>query len=261
MSGLDAVYARAGGFLALSGGALDRIHLETLLAERDGHGLLAAFAERQAPDGRIAEWQAGAERSPVETTLGALAVLDGVGLLDHPVPEAALGFLLSLQSPDGGFGDESHEEESRILLTGAVVGLAAKSPFGPTRVLRRAEAYLLERWSVERVQGPCYAPILAYTHALASFTSDAADTGDEALQWCGRELERGFRMGAFGPLEVVRVFCRARARALPGARLDPPELVTALVTAQEDDGGWTGDAGVSRVTATLEAVEALRRLA
>ncbi len=262
MSGLDSVYARAGGFIALEGAELDRIQLETLLRERDASGLLDGLSKLQEANGEIRGWRRDDSQDRLATTVRALGFLDGLGLLDHPIPEAAVGFLVLGQAADGGWGDPASDEEERILTTGAVAGYLAKTPFARASVLQGAEAFLLERWRIDRVQGPSYAPILAYTHLLAAFSSDAAaDVGDEALQWCGRELERGFRTQVFDPVSVSRVFCRARARALPGAKLDPPELVTALITAQGDDGGWTAEPGVSRVDATLGAVEALQRLA
>ena len=260
MSGLDTVTARAGGFIAIEGAELDRFQLETLLRERDASGILDRLAAQQGADGGIRGWRRDDGNDVLATTLRALGFLDGLGLLDHPVPEAAVGFLTGGQAEDGGWGP-SDDEEARILTTGAVAGFLAKSPYARPSVLRRAESFLLERWSIDRVQGPTYAPILAYTHLLAAFTSDtASDAGDEALQWCGRELERGFRTQVFDPVSVARVFCRARARALPGAQLEPPELVIALVTAQEADGGWTAGPDDSRVDATLDAVEALQRL-
>ena len=260
MSALDAVYARAGGFVAIEGADLDRVQLETLLRERDARGLLDGLAAQQGADGGIHGWRRDDGDEVLATTLRALGFLDGLGLLDHPVPEAAVGFLVGRQGEDGGWGP-ADEEEERIVVTGAVAGFLAKSPYARISVLRRAEIFLLERWSVDRVQGPTYAPILAYTHLFAAFNSDASlDAGDEVLQWCGRELERGFRTQMFDPVSVARVFCRARARALPGAKLDPPELITALVTAQDTDGGWTTGPDDSRIDATLDAVEALQRL-
>jgi len=144
-----------------------------------------------------------------------------------------------------------------VALSGEVTGLLAKTPHARESALRQAEAFLARHWAVERVQGPCYAPILAYVHALAHLHSELAD---EALQWCGRELERGFRTHAFTPVAVARVFLRARARALPGLQIDPDELVATLLGAQAPDGGWSAEPEAERLDATLEAVEALLRL-
>ena len=58
------------------------------------------------------------------------------------------------------------------------------------------------------------------------------DVADEALQWCGRELERGFRIGAFDAVRVARVFVLCDAPALPGARLAAAEVREALLRAQ-----------------------------
>jgi hypothetical protein len=87
-----------------------------------------------------------------------------------------------------------------------------------------------------------------------------SELADEVLQWCGRELERGFRTHAFAPVAVARVFLRARARALPGASIDASEVVATLLAAQEPDGAWPAEPGTPRGVATLEAVEALLRL-
>ena len=46
------------------------------------------------------------------------------------------------------------------------------------------------------------------------------------LQWCGRRTRTRLPDAGLRSVSVARVFCRARASALPGAKLDPPELVT-----------------------------------
>ena len=79
------------------------------------------------------------------------------------------------------------------------------------------------------------------------------DLADEALQWCGRELERGFRTGRFGPGAVARVFADCDAHALPGARLRAAEVLEALLAIQSPEGSFPGD--------TLEAARALSFLA
>ena len=102
-----------------------------------------------------------------------------------------------------------------------------------------------------------YAPLLAYAHALTSIDSELTD---EALVWCGRELEKGWRSARFSTLQLARVLLRARAKALPGAQIEASEITTALLAAQERDGGWPAEPGADRVDSTLEAVEALLRL-
>ena len=140
---------------------------------------------------------------------------------------------------------------------GEVAGLLAKTPSARASALRRAEGFLARHWSVERVQGPCYAPILAYVHALANLQSELAD---EVLQWCGRELERGFRTHSF---DAGRGGARVPARA--GARVARRQHRRErgggdAARRAGADGGWSAEPEVPRALATLEAVEALLRL-
>ena len=283
------VLERAAGYVARCGAELDRLHIETLLRARAPDALLASLAARQREDGALLDWRdasgaatvarensnaaraehgapntkPGAARAELRApdaayrgTLRALGVLDGLGLFDHPVPERAVGWLAARQQADGGFGDAELSEDARIAATGAAAGLLAKSPFARASLLRAAEQFLAARFQVERVQRRGYAPVFAYVHLMSGFASERAD---EVLQWCGRELERGFRSGAFDAVAVAQVFCRARARALPGAALKASELCAALETAQGDDGAFQSRE-LGALDATLCAVEALQRL-
>jgi hypothetical protein len=247
----------ADAFVARAAAPLERAWWEVLLRRESAGPLLAALAASQAPSGALPAWSTNEPGSPLAATLGVLARLDALGLLDHPVGEGAAGFVLAAQQPDGGWDEPAADDERRIALTGEAAGLLAKAPFARASALLRAEAFLGARWSVERVQGPTYAPILAYVHALAHVPSERAD---EVLQWCGRELERGFRTQAFEGLAVARVFLRARARALPGCGVEASEVVATVLAAQTPDGGWPAGPGASRAGATLDAVEALLRL-
>jgi hypothetical protein len=249
---------RAEAYVLRNATPLERAFWETLLRRQDARPLLAALAERQEEAGALRSWRDDEGADPaLAATLRGLTWLDALGLLDHPVPERAVGFLLARQQADGGWSEPGASEERRVALSGEVTGLLAKTPHARDSALHRAEAFLARHWAVERVQGPCYAPILAYVHALAHLHSELAD---EALQWCGRELERGFRTHVFTPVAVARVFLRARARALPGLQIDPDELMATLLGAQEPDGGWSAEPEAERLDATLEAVEALLRL-
>ena len=256
---------RAERFLLREAAPLERVYWDTLLRRTGAAPLLAALAEQQDASGALRPWggaapadlAAAAADPRLAATLRALSWLDTLGLLDHALPERAVTWLLARQCGDGGWSEPGASEERRIALTGEVTGLLAKTPHARASALRRAEGFLAQHWSVERVQGPRYAPILAYVHALAHLPSEVAD---EALQWCGRELERGFRTHAFGPVEVARVFLRARARALPGCAIEAGELVVTLLAAQAPDGSFSAEPGAARLDATLEAVEALLRL-
>ena len=253
MSGVEVAVGRAHGYVQEQGSELDRLVLDTLLREQPVTVLLARLEAGASTEGALAplRGEGGADEA---STLRALECLDGLGMLDHPLPERACAYLCEAQAADGGWGEG--DEDARIAATGRAAGLMAKTPFVRRSTLGRAERFLVERWSVERVQGPSYEPILAYAHLLTQFPSESAD---EILQWCGRELERGLRLRAFTPLATARVFLRARAKALPGASIEARELVTGLITEQQEDGGWRED-GLDPVDATLEGVEALLRL-
>jgi hypothetical protein len=249
---------QAEGFVLRVAEPLERTFWDTLLRRASASALLTALAERQEPAGALRAARDESAPDPVlAATLRALTWLDALGLLDHPVVEHAVGFLLARQEPDGGWSEPGASLERRVALSGEVTGLLAKTPYARESALARAEAFLARHWTVEGVQGPRYAPILAYVHALAHLHSELSD---EALQWCGRELERGFRTHVFPPVAVARVFLRARARALPGLQIEPDELVATLLAAQQEDGGWSAEPEAGRLDATFEAVEALLRL-
>jgi hypothetical protein len=254
---LDAPLTRAARFVAQQAGELERVYCETLLRELPAQALHAALAKQQAADGSLAPWRPH-DASPEAATRRGLAWLGALALTDHPIAEAAVGFLAKQQAPDGGFGPEALPAELRIAVTGETAGLLARTPFARASLLRRAEAFLARCYSPDLLQSGEYAPLLAYAHALTGLESELAD---EAMQWCGRELEKGWRSAHFTTLQLARVLLRAHAKGLPGAQIAPEEVATSLLAAQERDGGWPAEPGVDRVDATLEAIEALLRLA
>ncbi len=254
---LDAPLTRAARFVAQSAGELERSYCETLLRELPAQALLAALAKQQGEDGAFAPWRP-LDASSEAATRRALCWLGALGLTDHAVPEAAVAYLATLQASDGGWGSPALPAELRVAVTGETTGLLARTPFARESALRRAEAFLARCYSPDLLQSGEYGPLLAYAHALASIDSEL---GDEALVWCGRELEKGWRSAHFTTLQLARVLLRARTKSLPGAQIEPSEVVSSLLAAQERDGGWPAEQGADRVDATLEAVEALLRLA
>ena len=82
----------------------------------------------------------------------------------------------------------------------------------------------------------CYTKLLRIAH----------EDSDAILQWCGRELERGYRAGAFDAVRTARVLVDCDAPSLPGARLAAGELVAALLGEQAPDGGWPAAGGEQR---------------
>ena len=252
--GVAAALARARLFVVRRGGDLDRRFVDALAGACSGPELLDALGTHQEPGGAIGPWRREGS-GDFATTVAALERLDAFALLDNPVVEAAVEWLGPQQREDGSFGEG--DLPARIVRTGAVGGLLAKSPFARPAWLHAVDAFLCEHFTVERLQGGALGAIAAYSHWMGSWPSERSD---EVLQWCGRELERGFRLGAFDALSTARVLLRARARGLPGARLDPSEIVLSLLGDQEADGAWPGE-GEARLDATLDAMEALARLA
>jgi hypothetical protein len=254
---LDAPLTRAARFVAQHAGEVERVFCETLLRELPAQELLAALAQQQRGDGSFATWRP-ADATPEAATRRALTWLGAIGLSDHPIPEAAVTYLATRQAPDGGWGSATLPPELRVGVTAETAGLLARTPFARESLLRRAEGFLARCYSPDLLQSGEYAPLLAYAHALSGIDSELAD---EALVWCGRELEKGWRSARFTTLQLARVLLRARARALPGAQIEAREVVLALLAAQERDGGWPAEPGAERVDATLECIEALLRLA
>ena len=109
------------------------------------------------------------------------------------------------------------------------------------------------------MEGGRLASIAAFAHFFAN--GGAPDLSDEALQWCGRELERGFRTHRFESVQTFRVLFYCDAHALPGATLDAVELLDRLLDEQAADGGFAAlDPGgpPGRVAPTIDALMAIR---
>lgn len=272
MGGVAEAIGRARRFVATHGTGLDRVALAAALEGR-APGTAAEApppAPGPAPRAALAEALGAAQREdgafpaavdtegPVAATARALAALHAAGLGEHPVAEAAVGFLCHAQDAEGGFADpQDADADARLARTGQVAALLSRSAFARASVLRAAEAWLRAAWSVERVQGGEARPLLAFLCALSSLPSELSD---EALQWCGRELERGFRTGTIGAVDAARAFLGCGALALPGARLEAAEVVASLLAAQEADGGFAGPDLRERLDATRDAAVALALL-
>jgi hypothetical protein len=201
-----------------------------------------------------------------ETSVGRL--LWTLGILDDlrcasatPVERACDGLAASQQS-DGSWSDgASAAEDERIFATGMIAGYLAKTPFVRQSTLDAAADYLAARWSPDRVKGSAWGANAAYSHCFALVRHEQADA---ILQWCGRELERGFLTGVYDAVRTARVFALCKAHALPGSRLAGAELVARILDEQMDDGGYASPGDPSRrarVSHTLDALAALEHLA
>jgi len=228
--------ARARAFVDAHGDALQRARAAAVLDPR----------AREAVVGQL---------PPVDTPVGAylaLGWLDALSMRRGAPVERAVATLSAVQHADGSWilGDE-RDEAAEIATTGSIAGLLAKAAYTRKRVLDAAGAWLGARWGPERVQGGDVRLIAGYAGFFANTDHELSDAG---LQWCGRELERGFRTGTIDALTVARVFLLCDAQALPGGKLGADEIVLSLLAQQSDDGA------VRDLEGTIDAMCALHRL-
>lgn len=236
---------RAYAFVLAHAEAAGRARARALMGELPAAQALAAFPEPD-PEASPAAW------------LPSLALCGELGALRAPRVERACAQLARAQAHDGGF-EAQGGEDARLQLTGSLGGYLARSPYARPDLLEAIGNFLAAHWSPDRVQGFQFANLAAYAHYFANTLHEA---GDEILQWCGRELERGFRTGALDAAGSARVLLLCDAHALPGARLELAELRVALVAEQAPDGGFgpLDTAESARVEQTLQALAALNHL-
>jgi hypothetical protein len=235
--------ARAAAFVAEHGAALDRARAEALLGSASLEPVLAGLTEKKARQ----------TLSDLERLLG---VCDDLRALHAPPVERASAQLGAAQRADGAWSDDAVDV---VRATGMLGGYLAKTRFARVETLQAAAGFLAARWSPDLVKGLQWGNIAAYAHLFANFDHERSD---EILQWCGRELERGYRTGGFDAVRTARVLVTCDAHALPGARLKPPELVGVLQAEQGADGSWQPSAGATpsaRVEHTLDGLVALVR--
>ncbi len=221
-------------------------------------GVFAGTASAELRRGRLAPGLVGC--------LEALAVLADVRGLTAPASERAVEYLTREQRADGSWGtvDPTRDDdapEERIFATGMLAGYALRTPFVRPEVSEWAGRFLSGLWAPERVEGGALPGLSAFAHFFAN--GGAPDLADEALQWCGRELERGFRTHRFEAVQVLRVLFYCDARALPGATFDVAELLDRLLDEQAADGGFAAlDPGgpPGRVAPTIDGLMAIRAL-
>jgi hypothetical protein len=223
----------------------------------------------------IAELRAARVSRPLIGTLEAFSVLADVRALASGCAERAVEFLTRMQRSDGSYGysnpaaeraatDEASWGEAvsdRLFLTGMFAGFAARTPYVRPEVLTSAATFLRRLFGPDRIEQGGWGTIAAFAHFYAN--GGDGELADEALQWCGRELERGFRTHRFEATQTIRVLLYCDSRALPGATFDIVELLDRLLEEQAGDGGFApldpaGPPG--RVAPTLDALIAIRAL-
>jgi hypothetical protein len=250
---------RAAAFVEANGDPWRRWTAMGLAGEPPLAEAIAAFASQQREDGA---WSGSEARSPLAATREALGLLDDLRALDRPLVERACRHLALSQRDDGSWREtDAASETEAIVTTGLLAGTLGKTRWARPGTLAAAAGFLAARWSPDRLRQDAGRTLAAYAHCFAHVDHDLAD---EALQWCGRELERGYRQGRFDAVRTARVFVGCEARALPGARLAAAELVEAILGGQAEDGGWPtpgDDDRRARAVRTLDALVALVRLA
>lgn len=224
MSALDDAVRGAVAFLEERGDDLGSRWAGVMVGEGDAQAAAEAIVTRQRPDGSLGS---------LAETRRVLALLDDVGARTGPVQEQAIAWLAKQQAADGSWG----EAEAAVFETGVLVGLLARSPSAPTRVLERAGDWLAARFSPDAIEGASWLPLAGYAAAFANLAHEASDG---ILQWCGRELTRGFRQRQLDAVRCGRVLLWCDAPALPGGALEAGEVQAALLAQQAADGGWPG---------------------
>jgi len=260
------------GFVERHGEELAGLRVRTLLGAVDREACTAEIEARQKEDGSfpllgltrggapgLADCLAAGFSPEILGTLEALIALSDLGLHHHPCVEGAAVFLQARQHEDGTWGGEE-ASDSRLFVTGMAAGLLGRTRVVRPELLEAAGEYLGSIFNPDRVSGRHWEALTAFG---VFFTNVGHDLADSALQWIGRELERGYRMRVYDAGLTVRTLLHCQSLAVPGANLDPFHLLTDLVAEQGADGGFAefseGD-DATRVEPTLDAMLGAIRL-
>lgn len=234
--------------------------VEAIARHVDGSGAVASLglATQGAPG--LAELAADPGAAALVGPIEALIALADLGRLHVPCVEPIARRLGEIQQPDGSFGDPTSAPETRIFATGLLAGHLARTRVARPEMLDRAGGFLASVWSPDRVSGRAWPELAAFA---AWYSSTGDDLADEALQWIGRELQRGHQNGTYDAVHTVRVLLHCDASAVPGAALVPAALLASLLDEQGADGGFAELAigpDTLRVMPTLDAMLGAIRL-
>jgi hypothetical protein len=272
---------RAYGFLASQSDPWAGLRAQVLCGARPDRDLTERLAAAQAADGSLPLGtlvSGGAPGFPptdltgldpedlaIVGTLEGLLVAADAKVIHADWVESAARFFETRQSSDGAFrvptsGSGRAAEQADVFWTGMVAGILGRTPVSRPSLLEAAGEFLAQRFDPDAVENDGYTALLAYSHF---FTNVAHDLADEALQWCGRALEKGFRSRQFDAVATVRVLLTCDAQALPGATFDVTELLERLLEEQAGDGGFAElsvSGPATRTTQTFDAMLAIVRL-
>ncbi len=246
--------------------ATDLTEAIAAFAEEDGRlpiGTLVSGGGIGFPPTALAALEA--EPRAIVGTLESLLMAADAKILHAAWVEGAAHALEAMQSADGAFrvpaqGSGRSAEQADVFWTGMVAGVLGRTPVSRPSLLAAAGDFLESRFSPDSVENDGFSALLANSHF---FTNVAHDFGDEALQWCGRALEKGFRSRELDAVTTIRVLLTCDAQALPGATFDVTELLEALLPEQAGDGGFaelSADGPSGRTTQTYDAMLAIVRL-
>jgi hypothetical protein len=257
VSGIAEARARAARFVAERGDEAEVGRASVLIGAEpfeSARVALEGWAERSGV------FRAPGGVDPV-AALPVLSALFDLRALDSALAVRIAEALAKVQAEDGSFGAATSDEEERVYTTGRLAALLSRLRSVRRRLLDGAADHLAARFTPERVSGFAWRPLAAYTPL---FTNLEHERGDDVLQWCGRELERGFRAKGFDAVQTARIFVDCGVASLPGAKLAAGEVVLALLAEQTGDGGWPVPPGGdpdAQVAHALDGLAALVRLA
>ena len=254
-------------FVDAHGAPLTRLRARAVLGAVTAEECALEVAGQQRPDGSfpllgLADGGAPGFASPEQAgldvagrgTLEALVVLSDLGMQHHPCVEGAARFMQSIQGADGSWGLAEKSPEARIFPTGMVAGLLGRTRVARPELLESAGEFLEGLFNPERVSESRWEVLTAFG---LFFTNVGHELSDTALQWIGRELERGHRTRARETVLTLRTLLHCQTLAIPGASLDPFLLLTDLLGEQGADGGFAELAAgenALRVEPTLDAM-------
>jgi hypothetical protein len=263
-------------FVEAHGDELARLRTHALLQAGPIERALAAVEARQQGDGSYAPLGLAAGGAPglaeasadglPDALLGTLEALITIGDLAARAAKSgaslqrAAEYLESAQLEDGSWGAAASTPESRIFATGMLAGYLGRTRIVRQGVLIDAGEFMGEVWHPDLIAGRSW-PLL--TSFGCFFCSVEHEESDAALQWIGRELEKGYRSRSYDANETLRSLLHCDAMAIPGTTLDPAEMLGALVDEQASDGGYaqlSGNPPAGRVTPTIDAMLAMLRL-